>query len=314
VSPAVICQQCGAKVRVGRHRCPRCRAHLTLPDPALAAASSRRLTRVAAIVVGVFALAVVGLWLARDTTPEPAPRAAGAAPDPFSARREDPSVVPPPAARAPEPEERPFLEAAGAGSVAYASGDYNASLAQYLAAVAKNPDDAESLSNLGQVLVRLNRTAEAVPYFERAVAILPGRWAYRFNLARALGLLGRMDEAIEGYRRAQELFPDDYATAFNLAMALHHKGDEAAAVQQYQKAIALEPADASFRKALGISYEQLRKGPEAAAAYEEYLRLAPSAPDADKVRARIARLQAGPVPDALVQATAPAPAGEAPGR
>ena len=91
-------------------------------------------------------------------------------------------------------------------------------------------------------------------------AILPGRWAYQFNLARALGLLGRMDEAVAGYRRAQALFPDDYATTFNLAMTLHQKGDEAAAVEQYQKAIALQPEDASFRKALGISYEQLQQG------------------------------------------------------
>jgi Flp pilus assembly protein TadD len=196
----------------------------------------------------------------------------------------------------------PFIEAAGEGSVAYAAGDYAGSLAHYFAAVEKNPDDAESLGNLGQVLVRLNRTAEAIPYFDRAIAILPGRWAYRFNRARAVGLLGRTDEAIAGYRAAQQLFPDDYATAFNLAMALHQKGDEAAAVEQYRKAIALQPEDASFRMALGISYEQLHNGQEAAAAYQEYLRLSPTAPDADKVRARIAQLQAVPARETTAQA------------
>ena len=87
--------------------------------------------------------------------------------------------------------------------MAYAAGDFATALERYQAAVQKNPQDAESLSNLGQVLVRLNRTPEAIAYFDRAVAILPNRWAYQFNLARALGLLGRTDEAIAGYRRAQ---------------------------------------------------------------------------------------------------------------
>ena len=54
--------------------------------------------------------------------------------------------------------------------------------------------------------------------------------------------------------------------------------------------INLQPEDASFRKALGLSYERLQKPAEAAAAYQEYLRLSPAAEDADRVRARIAEL------------------------
>ena len=105
----------------------------------------------------------------------------------------------------------------------------------------------------------MNRPADAISVSRARRRILPDRWAYQFNLARALGLVGRMDESIAGYRRAQELFPDDYVTTFNLALALHKKGDEAAAVEQYQKAITLQPEDASFRKALGISYERLQE-------------------------------------------------------
>ena len=293
------CQECGAKVRGDRSRCPRCRAYLSVRDAAQGPVGNRQLVRAAAVVVGLFALTIAGLWLTRE--PAAVPRAAGPVPDTLAARRSAPDV-PLPADVAPTVGDRPFLDPAGSGSLAYASGDYNASLAHYLEAVRKNPDDAESLSNLGQVLVRLNRTAESIPHFERAVAILPGRWAYHFNLARALGLLNRHEGAVAGYRRAQELFPDDYVTTFNLALALHRKGDESAAVEQYRRAIVLQPEDASFHKALGISLEQLQKGPEAAAAYGEYLRLSPSAPDAEKVRARIAQLQAGAAGETPVQA------------
>ncbi len=304
---SIVCQACGAKVRADRNRCPRCRAHLTLPDAAGAAQSSHRLGMAAGILAAVFALVVVGLWIARDAPPAASPAAPAA--DPLAERRSAPSPGTPSPAR-PEADTgaHPYIEAAGAGAVAYEAGDYAAALARYQEAIKKNPDDAESFSNLGQVLVRLNRAPEAIPYFQRAVEILPSRWAYHFNLARAFALTNRSDEAIASYRQAQSLFPDDYATAFNLAMTLHHAGDENGAVDQYKKAIALQPADASFRKALGISYEQLRKGPEAAAAYEEYLRLSPGAPDADSVRARIASLtgpsaaDAPPAPPAAVRA------------
>lgn len=208
-----------------------------------------------------------------------------------------PSTDPQPSAAAassatPQSEERAFLDPSGAGALAYAAGDYAGALSRYEAAIERNPDDAESHSNLGQMLVRLNRVEEALPHFDRAIAILPQRWAYHFNRARALALLERWDEAIAGYRQAQQLFPDDYATAFNLAQTLHKKGDEAAAVEQYLRAIALDPSDATFRLALGISYERLQRRADAAAAYSEYLRLAPDAADAEKVRERIALLTA----------------------
>jgi hypothetical protein len=44
---------------------------------------------------------------------------------------------------------------------------------------------------------------------------------------------------------------------------------------------------------LGISLEKLNRPADAAAAYTEYLKLSPNAPDADKVRERIALLTSG---------------------
>ena len=237
--------------------------------------------------LAIAVLVIAGLWLTRD--PEPSSVAATRPADPFAARRSQPTNIARPTEAEREPE-RPFLDPAAAGAVEYSAGNYTSSLEQFQAAVAKNPNDAESLSNLGQLLVRLGRVADAIPYFERAIQIIPQRWAYRFNLARAQGLLGKWDESIATYREAQRLFPNDYATTFNLALALHKKGDDAAAVDEYKKAIGLDPNDPSFRMALAISLEKLQRRGEAVAAYNDYLQLAPSAPDADRVRARIAQL------------------------
>jgi len=293
VSVALICATCGAKLRPDRDRCPRCRAVVTVSDPAKAAAASQRLLRASAVLVGMFAVVLIALWLRGALAPVHPPagatdRLAGGRQTPPAQSEGTLTVAP-----AAQPEERTFLDAAGTGAVAYGSGNYVSALEQYQTAVERNPQDAESLSNLGQVLVRLNRAREAIPYFHRAIELIPNRWAYQFNLARAEGLSGQRERSIAAYRRAQELFPDDPVTTFNLALALHKKGDEAAAVVEYQKAIAGEPLDASFRMALAQSYERLQKPAEAVSAYQEALRLAPEAVDADQVRARIAQLTAG---------------------
>lgn len=263
-------------------------------DPAIEAAKSRRLARLGAALLGTALLALAGVWLTADSDIE-MPVSASRPADPLAGRRgAAPDSAPAPRAAAAAEPVHPFLDPPGAGTVAYLSGDLEQALAHFMAAVERNPQDAEAISNLGQVLVKLGRAGDALAHFQKALSLVPGRWEYQFNLARALGVLGRWDEAIAGYREAQRLFPNDYVTTFNLALAHHKKGDAAAAVDEYQKAIALQPNDGSFRMALAISYEKLQKPAEAAAAYAEYLRLSPSAPDADKVRARIAQLTGAP--------------------
>jgi Flp pilus assembly protein TadD len=115
-------------------------------------------------------------------------------------------------------------------------------------------------------------------------------WAYRFNLAHAHGQRGDWSQAADDYRQARNLFPDDYVTHFNLGMALHKLGTRKLRlrVSQRRGACTSEP---SFHLSLGISYEQMNLIDQAAKSYEQYLALAPSAPDADKVKARIELLR-----------------------
>jgi Flp pilus assembly protein TadD len=283
-----LCSNCGAKFAIARDRCPKCRTHVVKVDAAAQAARSKRMAIGSGIVLAVVASAVA--WLSFSTATPTEARVTGTPADPLAARRQ--AVAPPPVeGQAPAPDtQRPFMDASASATVAYSAGDNAGAIEKFEAAVARNPQDAESFSNLGQVLVRVGRTEDAIPHFQRACSLNPDRWTYRFNLGRALALLHRWDESVAAYRLAQQLYPEDYVTTFNLALTLHKKGDDAAAVPEYQKAVALNPEDASFRMALAISLEALHKKQDAAAAYSEYLRLAPTAPDADKVKARIALL------------------------
>jgi tetratricopeptide (TPR) repeat protein len=257
---------------------------------------SRRTVVVVAALLGVSAIAAGSVWVGAGGSDPQTSTHAGSRPDPLAIRRAQPREAIVDSREAPEPAGPAHMDPQSEGSAAYSDGNYDTAVERYQAAITKNPDDAEALSNLGQVLVRLGKAEEAIPYFDRAIALIPQRWAYRFNRARALGILGRTEEAVAGYRDAQQLFPNDYATLFNLGLALHRLGDEAGAVEAYKKAIELDPNDATFRLALGTSLERLQRPRDAVAAYDEYLRLAPAAPDADSVRARIAQLTQVPTP------------------
>jgi tetratricopeptide (TPR) repeat protein len=279
----ISCSNCGVKFSAARSRCPRCRAPLTRPDPSAAAASSRKLARVAGGLLAGFLVLLGALWFARD--PEPSVPVAAAA-DPYAARRSAAAI-----AQAATQPQREGDNAGRQATPAAESDDLQAALVLYQGAVARNPDDADSFNSLGQVLVRLNRSAEALPHFERAVALEPDNWGYSFNMGRALGALGRWQRAETVYRRAQALLPDDGRTTLALAQALREQGNLDAAVTEFAKAVALQPREPTYQIELGKTLESLSKPVEAAAAYEEAVRLAPEAPDADTLRKRIALLR-----------------------
>jgi Flp pilus assembly protein TadD len=234
----------------------------------------------------VIVLPVIFLAMSMGGTPD-SPSPATSVPAPQSQRAGKPD-----SATGPTLVARAFLDSARAVQAASAAGDLDGAVERFREAVQQNPDDAESLNNLGLALVRAGQTTQALPHLERATKSFPGVWEYRFNLARVYSQMEQWSRAAAEYRAAIELFPDDYATHYNLGMALHRQGDEEAAVAEYRRAIELGPLEPSFHLALGISHERLKRPYEAADAYRRYLTMAPTAPDADKVKAKIAALTA----------------------
>ncbi len=297
-------------MRADRIRCLRCGTDLParLPEdtdkPSASWASARaRLLAVAgglAVVVGLVVVVLLSRGTARRGTSTAMPTS-----QPVASAGAGETTRPVPKAAAPFVPDPQII-----GKVAFHDGDYQAAYDRYRDAVARNPNDAESLSNCGQALVRLGRPAEAIPLFERAIELNPQRWAYHFNLAHTSGLLGQWDRAVQEYQAALEQFPDDYVTEFNLGMALHKRGDEAAAVEHYRRAIEITPDDAQTYLALGMSSERLGRTADAVAAYRRFVEMSPAAPEAPKVRARIEMLAAAPpAPPAAAPAAPPAKGG-----
>jgi Flp pilus assembly protein TadD len=306
----VICAECGARIRSDREHCLRCGEPLRgvePPAPPLAVHEALGLSETvfrALIVVVAIAVSggVVWFWVTR---PEPVDDVArplqqvGAAPVPRK-------VSPPASEAAPATPTAidPFTAGSSApaqtapdtrrdGSGAFAAGDYASARNFYQSAVDKNPNDAEAHSNLAQALERLGQIDDAVKHLERAVSLVPDKWAYRANLAHALSSAEKWDRAVTEYREAVRLSPADHATQYNLALALYKKGDAAAAVPEFEKAIALAPNQASFHFSLGMTYEKLGRVAEAVREYRKFLEMDPQSPDAPKLRSHVEALTAG---------------------
>jgi tetratricopeptide (TPR) repeat protein len=290
VAQAVICAACGAKVRGDRARCPRCREPLIARQQETAAAPSNRWWVTAGIVAGCIAVGGFSMVLVNGSRPKAI--ASTARPAGTTTTTQARSAAAQVESDSVGAEAAPAIATSGlvAGERAYDGGNLDAALQSFQAAVTANPNDPRALNNLGQMLVRLGRAQDAVPYFERAVQLEPDSWAYQFNRARAYAQVKEWGPAIAGYQRASQLFPDDYATQYNLAKALQASGDVTGAVTAYEKAIALAPGQSDFQLSYGLALEAAARPQDAAAAYRRYLELEPASPEAEKVKAHLAQL------------------------
>lgn len=100
--------------------------------------------------------------------------------------------------------------------------------------------------------------------------------------------------------------PDDASTRFDDAEALYRQGRYEDAVEILEGLVSEFP-DPILRFNLGRAYESAGLLPKAIEAYEDYLGLAPTAPDAQSVRDRITRLETRLRPDPVPESQPPPP-------
>jgi tetratricopeptide (TPR) repeat protein len=76
---------------------------------------------------------------------------------------------------------------------------------EYRAALALDPDDAESHENLGALLARAGQGHEALIHLEKAVELKPGKAKSHASLGELLASHGFFDKALEQYQAAFDL-------------------------------------------------------------------------------------------------------------
>ena len=169
-------------------------------------------------------------------------------------------------------------------------------------------DDVAAFIGRGQVLLALNREADALAAFEAALAADPSQT----ELARRVEVLqfrnveqglarardaargGRLDEAAQAYTDAIASSPDSPFLYRELAGVERQKGDAEAALEHFRTAVALDPSDAKSLAQIGEILEARGDFDGAAKAYTDALALEPGA-DLEKrledVRAKTALAQ-----------------------
>jgi tetratricopeptide (TPR) repeat protein len=294
----LTCPHCGPTLTEARLRCDRCGRDLVYiseheftggkaldADVEQQPAGKWR----AILWVGVSTAAVAVVALAGLTIPG---RQVSA---PAQADTLMPATILPPVALSGSPS-KPGAASAADSAAAFETvakpGDLAEALARYRAALAEKPADPELLGNIGQILIAMNKPAEAVPFLEQAVEAESFSVVARFDLAVAYGRSGKLREALEQYEALARSGEADSRIHHNVGLLLRQLGRNTEAAAAFERATALAPDKAPGWLGLALSLEADGRAVEAAAALEHYLALEPSAENADNVRARIARLRA----------------------
>ena len=150
-------------------------------------------------------------------------------------------------------------------------------------ALALDPDGATApfaLHRLGAIAQQRGDDAAAVAWFERAIARVPDFAAAVNDLGVSLHRLGRYKEGLAALDRAVALDPRNLMAHRNRGLVLAGLGQDAEAVRGFREALALAPDSAELWTDLGVTCLKLEDFAEAEAAFRSVLELDPASIDA----------------------------------
>jgi tetratricopeptide (TPR) repeat protein len=129
------------------------------------------------------------------------------------------------------------------GSIRDLMGDWDGAKADLRAALALNPEAAETLNHLGYSMVdRGENLTEAFDMIRKAIALQPDAGHIVDSLGWAFYRLGQYERAVEELERAASLMPGDATIADHLGDAYWQVGRLREAAFLWQRATTLDPA------------------------------------------------------------------------
>ncbi|WP_042696501.1 tetratricopeptide repeat protein [Azospirillum sp. B506] len=140
---------------------------------------------------------------------------------------------------------------------------------------AGTPEEAVARSNLGEVLRRQGRLAEAEAHHRKALAWLPDFGGNHYNWGVTLQALGRKAEAATAYGEAARLMPGYAPAPCNQGVLLREIGRLEEAEAALHRAAKLDPALVPARLALAVLHRDRGDLDRAAAGFRTCLCLRP---------------------------------------
>jgi len=136
-------------------------------------------------------------------------------------------------------------------------------------------DSKEAREELAKVLMKQNKTDEAITILDEILMLDPVNHPAWYNKANALAKKGLWKDAAAVYNEAVKLRPDFHKGWYNMALALDESGDRQAAIKAYMKTIELCPDFAEAYNNLGIALSLEGRREEALDIYEEGIKRDP---------------------------------------
>lgn len=151
------------------------------------------------------------------------------------------------------------------------------------AAISKVFDEGVALSNAGD-------HAGAITKFNEAIAIIPTCYNCYNNIAFSYASMKDMAKAEEAYKKSIEVKPDDAAAYVGLAGIYFNGGKAAEAKPLVEKAVQVDPSNADAHYIYGMTLVATDAA-KAKAEFEEYLKLAPTGPNAAIAKSLVTELE-----------------------
>ena len=133
------------------------------------------------------------------------------------------------------------------------AGNYAAAVDAYRAYLKVHPNDADALSNLGVVLVRMGRYDEAIEEYKAAEHLRPDDWRIKLNLALAYRKSGRIAEATEQLEELHSLAPAVKQISLLLADSALELGDNNRVITLLRPLEQADPSDLATAYMLGTA-------------------------------------------------------------
>lgn len=122
-------------------------------------------------------------------------------------------------------------------------------------------------NKVGSLLLDLKAYPQATEEYKRAIAIAPEHPDAYVNCGLAYDYLGQFDDAIRYYEKAYALQPNSATTLNNWGRVLHEQKHYALAIEKYRAALAVDP---KYDTALGNWAKAIKKLPEPTAELAAY--------------------------------------------
>lgn len=139
----------------------------------------------------------------------------------------------------------------------------------------KNEQKSKDLYLQGKDLLKEEKFAEAIPFFDQAIKAAPNKSSYYGNRGTAKLGVGDFEGSLNDYNKAIELEPKSAIAYFNRGNLKGQMEKHKEAITDFEKAIEIDPNLPDAYISLGYSYAGYKLHKDAVGAYSKAIELNP---------------------------------------